>query len=102
MGNGKPYTYFKGKQPYIISYYRPISLLSCLGKVLERCVFKYTFNYLRDYQRISMNQSGFIPGDSTVNQLVNIYHNTCASLDEHKHIQMIFLTYQKPLTKSGS
>ena len=60
---------FKGKQPNIISNYMPISLLSCLVKVFERCVFKYTFNYLRDYQPISMNQSGFIPSDSTVNQL---------------------------------
>ena len=73
--------------------------MSCLGKVFERCVFKYTFNYLRDYQRISMNQSGFIPDDSTVNQLVNIYHNTCASLDEHKNIQMIFFDISKAFDK---
>ena len=38
-----------------------------------------------------MNQSGSMQGDSTVNQLVNIYHNTCASLDEHKkHTNDIF------------
>ena len=59
----------KGKQSNITSNYRPISLLSCLGKVFERCVFKYTFSYLRD-QRISMNQSGSIPGDSTVKAYV--------------------------------
>ena len=47
-------------------------------------VFSNTFHYLCDYKRISMNQSGFIPGDSTVNQLVDIYHNTGTSLDEHK------------------
>ena len=76
----------KGKQPNIISNYRPISLLRCLGKVFERRVLKYTctFNYLRAYQRISMNQSGYIPGDSTVNQIVNIYH-----------IHMPHLTYIK-------
>ena len=83
-------TYFKGKEPNVISNYRPISLFGCLGKVFERCVFKYTFNYFRDYQRMRMKQSGFIPGDSTVNQLLNIYHNTCASLDEHKNMQEIF------------
>ena len=31
-----------GKQPNVISKYRPISLLSCLGKVYERCVLIYT------------------------------------------------------------
>ena len=84
MGNLTPIS--KGKQPNIISNYRPNSLLSCFGKIFERFVSEYTFNYLRDYQRMSMNQSGFIPGDSTVNQLVYFCHNTCASLEEHKSI----------------
>ena len=29
---------FKGKDPSIVNNYRPISLLSCLGKVFERCI----------------------------------------------------------------
>ena len=28
--------------------YRPISLLSCVGKILEKIVFKYMFNYFRE------------------------------------------------------
>ena len=28
------------------SNYRPISLLSCVGKVMERVVYKYIFNYI--------------------------------------------------------
>ena len=27
--------------------YRPISLLSCVGKVLERCVYSHVLNYLK-------------------------------------------------------
>ena len=34
---------------------RPISL-SCLGKVFERCMFKYIFNYLRNNELVSVNQ----------------------------------------------
>ena len=53
---------YKIKDPSNMTNYRPISLLSCLGKVFERCVFTYIFNYLRERKLISMYQSGFTPG----------------------------------------
>ena len=31
-----------------INNYRPISLLSCVSKIAERVVFKYTFNYINE------------------------------------------------------
>ena len=93
---------FKGKDPSIVNNYRPISLLSCLGKVLERCIFKHLSNYLRGNNLISMNQSGFTPGNSTTNQLVSIYHDVCTSLDNQKDIQLIFLIYSRHLIKCGT
>ena len=71
---------FKSKDSSMLSNYRPISLLSCLGNVFERCVFKYLFNYLRENKFISIYQSGFTPGDCTTNQLVSIYHEVCTAL----------------------
>ena len=52
-----------------VSNYRPMSLLNSEDKILERLVFKYLFNHLRDNNLFSSLQSGFLPGDSTVNQL---------------------------------
>jgi len=63
------------------SNYRPISLLSCLGKVLERCIHNHIFTYFKQNEIISANQSGFIPGDSTTNQLLMIYNDLCKSYD---------------------
>ena len=54
----------------LVSNYRPISLLPICGKLFERIVFKYTYNHLISNNLITMNQSGFRPGDSTVNQLI--------------------------------
>ena len=48
------------------SSYRLISLLSCIGKVLEKLVHKYV-STSRDNAVITALQSGFMPGDSTVN-----------------------------------
>ena len=55
--------------------YRLISLLSCAGKVLERCVHSPVLNYLNvnnNLNIITLSQSGLMPGDSTVNQLTSI------------------------------
>ena len=59
------------------SNYIPISLLSCVGKVFERVMYKYIYNFMLDNSLIYKYQSGFCHGHSTVHQLVEIYHNIC-------------------------
>ena len=67
---------FKKDDPTDCKNYRPISLLSTLGKVMEKIVHKHVFNFFSANNVITSLQSGFVPGDSTANQLVDIY-NTC-------------------------
>ena len=78
-----------------VSNYRPISLLSCTSKVMEKCVFKYVFNYFRDHSLITKFQSGFIPQDSTVNQLVNLYHMFSNAIDQKKDVRIVFCDITK-------
>ncbi len=75
--------------------YRPVSLLSCVSKILERVVFKKLFNYLRTINFISEHQSGFQPGDSTVNQLTYLYHSFAEALDQKKDVHIIFCDISK-------
>ena len=44
---------------------------------MEKIVHKHMFNYFNDHSIITCLQSGFVPGDSTVNQLVDIYNTFC-------------------------
>ena len=37
---------FKNRDPYNPANYRPMSLLSCPGKLMERCIHKVLYNYL--------------------------------------------------------
>jgi len=75
--------------------YRPVSLLSCVGKVLERCVHSRVLNYLKVNNIITQSQSGFMSGDSTVNQLTSIYHDLCTSFDQGITTQSIFFDLSK-------
>ena len=86
---------FKKDDPSIASNYRPISLLSAVAKVLEKIVHKHLFNFVRDHDLLSALQSGFIPGDSTVNQLTDIYNTFCKSLDEGKEVRAVFCDISK-------
>ena len=85
----------KKNDPSDVSNYRPISLLNTLAKVLEKSVHKYVFNFLNDHHVITTLQSGFVPGDSTVNQLVDIYNTFCQALDEGKEVRAIFCDISK-------
>ena len=79
----------------IVSNYRPISLLNAEDKLLERLMFKYLFNHLRDNNLLSSLQSGFIPGDSTVNQLTFLYNTFCQALNSGKEVRAVFCDISK-------
>ena len=57
------------------SNYRPVALLSCIGKLQERIVFKNSCNFLLDNNLLHKYQSGFLPHHSTVFQLIDIFRN---------------------------
>ena len=78
----------------IVSNFRPISLLNSISKVFERLVFKHLYKHLHDNNLLSL-QSGFIPGDSTVNQLTFLYNTFCLALDAGKEVRAVFCNVSK-------
>ena len=79
----------------LLTNHRPVSLLNAESKVFERLVFKHLFHHLRDNNILTPLQSGFIPGDSTVNQLTFLYNTFCRALDEGKEIKVVFCDIKK-------
>ena len=75
--------------------YRPISLLSSIGKVMERCIHKYLYNYAITNELISPLQSGFKQGDSTNFQLLHTYHSFCEAVDRGKEVRVVFCDISK-------
>ena len=85
----------KGKMS-VVSNYRPISLLNAESKVFERIVFKYLFYHLQDNNLLSSLQFGFMPGDSTVNQLTYLYNTFSQALDTGKEVRAVFCDSFRP------
>ena len=80
----------------VSSNYRPVSLLCTPEKSFERAVFKHFYNHLHNNNNILTSlQSGFIPGDSTVNQLTYLYNTFCQALDSGKEVRVVFCDVSK-------
>ena len=82
-----------------VNNYRPVSILSTVAKLFERIIFKHIYNHFRDNQLISCFQSGFLPGHSTVTQLLEVYHQFCQTIDRNHEIRVIFLDITKAFDK---
>ncbi|MCG8077783.1 MAG: reverse transcriptase family protein, partial [Candidatus Thiodiazotropha taylori] len=86
---------FKKDDKSLPSNYRPISLLSSVGKVMERCVHKHLYNYVITHQILTPLQSGFVQGDSTTYQLLHTYHKICEAVDGGKEVRAVFCDISK-------
>ena len=79
----------------LVTNYRPISLLNSEAKVFEWLIFKHLYNHIRHNKLLTSLQSGFIPGDSTINQLTFLYNTFCQALDSGKEVRAVFCNISK-------
>jgi hypothetical protein len=86
---------YKKCEEYITTNYRPVSLLCILSKIFEKIVFKYLFNYFKSHFKIALEQAGFLPGSSTVTQLLELYNQFCQAVTDGKEIRIVFLDISK-------
>ena len=87
---------FKKGDKSTVGNYRPISLLGCVGKLMERCVYKHISNHLHFNNLVHPKQSGFLKGHSTIHQLhTYIYHDIVSTIDSRQHLCMIFCDISK-------
>ena len=99
LENRKCVSDFQKGDPSLTSNYRPISLLNTFEKVFERILHKHIFNFLRSNSFFAPTQSGFLPGDSTANQLTYIYNTFCRALDNGLEVRVAFFVISKAFDK---
>ena len=85
----------------LIKNYRPISLLPIFSKVFERLIYNSLYNYFIQNKLFTECQSGFMPGDSCVAQLLSITHEIYNSFDYNPSVDIrgVFLDISKAFDK---
>ena len=71
--------------------YRPISNLSTLSKILERCMYVQINNYLAENSLYCEEQSGYRKGHSCETLLVSMFDDVIKETDNNNLIAMILL-----------
>ncbi len=90
---------FKKALRHLKENYRPVSLLSCLSKIMERVVFNAMYQYFKLHGLLTERNSGFKERDSTINQLIHLCHNIYNGLDNSRDVCLVFLDVSKAFDK---
>ena len=92
---------FRKGDKQLIQKYRPISLLTIRGKIFPKIVFNNLYKHHTTHHLISKNQSGFRPGDSITNQLIDLGNDIHRAFDITKSLEVraIFLDISKAFDK---
>ena len=75
------------------NYYRPISLLNGVSKIMERPVFNHVYHFV--YPMINSAQHGFIKNRSTTSQMLDMYSSIGKNLDAGVQADIISLDFSK-------
>ena len=79
--------------------YRPISILCCMSKILEKIVFTRIYEHLTTNHLLSDKQSGYRPHHSTQMQLLHMTHDLYRALDQKQDFTTIYLDITKYFDK---
>lgn len=75
--------------------YRPISLNSCLAKILDKMVANRLWWFVTEHKLLNSRQFGFNPGRSTMDTLLYIDHHIAQNLSRKKHTTIISLDFDR-------
>ena len=78
------------KDKKLPSSYRPISLLSCLGKLLEKIIKKRLMAVLERRKILPEHQAGFRSGKSTTYNIVRLENFARSEVGKRRHAAVIF------------
>ena len=90
---------FKTGDPTSSSNYRPISLTSVPGKLLESIIKDRVVAHLEEHRLIGNSQHGFLHGRSCLTNLLEFFSYVFDEFDHSKAVDIIYLDFRKAFDK---
>ena len=86
---------FKSGDKEQVSNYRPISVLSTFSKILERIIYKRTYNFLEEHNCLFANQFGFRRDHSTQLSLLELTNKVIDAFEDSSFAIGVFIDLSK-------
>lgn len=86
---------FKKSDPSLFTNYRPISILPCFSKILEKIVFTRLYNFLMRHNSLYESQYGFRHNFSTDMAVIEIQDRIIKELNSGKEVIAVFMDLSK-------
>jgi len=77
--------------------YRPVSLTSVLGKIMELFILSALTGHVKENQGIRPRQHGFMKVRSCLTNLISSYDQVTFLVDEGKAVDVVYLDFSKAL-----
>ena len=75
--------------------FRPISLLTCFSKILEKIIFKRITRFLNKHDVLNPQEYGFQKGISTAHAILNTVSTTFGNINRNQFTAIFFLDLKK-------
>ena len=85
----------KANEKYLTTNYRPISLLITVSKLLEKVMYKRTYNFFTQTDKLYQSQYGFRAQHSCENAIGELIGEIVKGHEHRKHTLAVFLDLSK-------
>jgi hypothetical protein len=85
----------KGKSKHDMNNFRPVSLLCCLSKILEKIIYKRLYGFLEEHNLFNKLQFGFRKKLNTIDAITAFLARLLPNMDKKEHCMGIFIDLSK-------
>ena len=86
---------YKNKERFLVTNYRPISLLVTMSKILEKIIYKRTYKFLCSTEQLYQSQYGFRTGHSCENAIGELVGTIVKNKEQKKSTVGVFIDLSK-------
>ena len=84
-----------------IAAYRPISLLSCISKLLDKIISRRLFWFLTQENKLTQHQTAYKTESGTINALIYLDDYITKSLSTSSHVSLLSIDAEKAFDRVG-